>query len=276
MYTSAKPNHRISMPASKLPKSRQVYIALRDRIAQGFYDPMGGLPGEQSLAAEFGVSRVTLRRALAELESDGFIDRRRGAGTFLNAAGTPAPIVIDLADALAQLGAMGASTDVKLHDFAYEVAPANVCEALKLAPGARVQRSLRTRLLDGQPFSWLTTFVPEKIGETYTRDELSKKPLLSLLERAGYEIDHAIQDIGAELATPDAAKALHVDIGTPLISLSRTVFDATGCGIEHLRALYRPDRYRFRMELTRAGERDTRHWEPLSPSLTQDIPRDRN
>lgn len=264
------------MPASKLPKSQQVYLALRDRIAQGFYDPVGGLPGEQTLAAEFGVSRVTLRRALADLENDGFVDRRRGAGTFLNAAGSPAPIVIDLADALAQLVAMGASTEVELHDFGYEVATANVCDALKLQQGARVQRSLRTRLLDGEPFSRLTTFVPAEIGETYTREELAKKPLLSLLERAGYEVDHAIQDIGAELATPDAAKALHVDIGTPLISLTRTVFDATGSGIEHLRALYRPDRYRFRMELTRAGGSDTRHWAAHSTSLTQDISRDRN
>lgn len=264
------------MPASKLPKSRQVYIALRDRIAQGFYDPVGGLPGEQTLAAEFSVSRVTLRRALAELESDGFIDRRRGAGTFLNAAGSPAPIVINLADALAQLVAMGTSTEVQLHDFGYESAPATVCEALKLPTGSRVQRSLRTRLLEGQPFSWLTTYVPEAIGKTYSREELAKKPLLSLLERAGYEVDHAIQDIGAELAAPDAAKALHVDVGTPLISLTRTVYDATGSGIEHLRALYRPDRYRFRMELTRAGGGDARHWAAHSSSLTQDISRDRN
>jgi GntR family transcriptional regulator len=264
------------MPSSKLPKSRQVYIALRDRIAQGFYDPVGGLPGEQTLAAEFSVSRVTLRRALAELESDGFIDRRRGAGTFLNAAGSPAPIFIDLADALAQLMAMGASTEVKLHDFRYETAPASICAALNLPAGSRVQRSLRTRLLEGEPFSWLTTYVPEIIGKTYSRDELAKKPLLSLLERAGYEVDHAIQDIGAELAAPDAAKALNVDVGTPLISLTRTVFDATGGGIEYLRALYRPDRYRFRMELTRTGECDTRHWAPHTSSLKQDISGDRN
>ena len=82
-----------------LSKSRQVYIALRERITRGVYDQNGGLPGEQTLAAEMGVSRVTLRRALASLEEDGVIDRRRGAGTFLSASGKPAPITVDLADA---------------------------------------------------------------------------------------------------------------------------------------------------------------------------------
>lgn len=254
------------MAFGKLPKTRRVYITLHDRIVQGIYDSVGGLPGEQALAAEFGVSRVTLRRALAELESDGLINRLRGSGTFLNTSRLAPPIVVDLADALSQIVAMGASTDVRLEELTYESGATSVCEALRLSHGSRVQRSLRTRLIDGCPFSYLTTYVPEDIGQTYTREELATLPLLSLLERAGYEVDHATQDIGAELAAPEAARALQVDMGAPLIAMTRTAYDSAGRGIEHLRALYRPDRYTFRMELQRAGPRDTRHWEAFSPS----------
>ena len=150
-----------------LSKSRQVYIALRERITRGFYDQNGGLPGEQTLAAEMGVSRVTLRRALASLEEDGVIDRRRGAGTFLNASGKPAPITVDLADALSQLAAMGASTQVRLLGFGYEEAPADVAEALGLPRGAMVQRSVRCRLLNEQAFSYLVAYVPEAIGRAF-------------------------------------------------------------------------------------------------------------
>jgi GntR family transcriptional regulator len=246
-----------------LSKSRQVYIALRERITRGVYDQNGGLPGEQTLAAEMGVSRVTLRRALASLEGDGVIDRRRGAGTFLNASGKPAPITVDLADALSQLAAMGASTQVRLLGFGYEEAPADVAGALGLPRGAMVQRSLRCRLLNEQAFSYLVAYVPEAIGRAFSREDLAGRPLLSLLERAGCQVDHATQDLGAELAGPDAAQALGVDMGAPLISLTRTIFDADGAGLQHLRALYRPDLYRFRMELVRAGERSHRRWEPM-------------
>lgn len=252
------------MAGAKLPKSRQVYISLRERIAHGYYDVNGGLPGEQSLAAELGVSRVTVRRALISLEEDGFIERRRGAGTFLNAAGMPAPIPVDLADAMAQLSSMGASTRAQLLAFGYEPATGGVSEALRLRAGAMVQKSIRTRSIEGSPFSYLVAYVPEKIGRTFTKAELSRRALMPLLERAGYIVHSATQDIGAEVATPDVARALGIDIGAPLISLTRTTYDPSGAGIEHLRALYRPDRYTFRMELRRADEDSGRRWEPLA------------
>jgi GntR family transcriptional regulator len=147
------------MAVGKLPKTRRVYITLHDRIVQGIYDSVGGLPGEQALAAEFGVSRVTLRRALAELESDGLINRLRGSGTFLNTSRLAPPIVVDLADALSQIVAMGASTDVRLEELTYESGATSVCEALRLSHGSRVQRSLRTRLIDGCPFSARTSWL---------------------------------------------------------------------------------------------------------------------
>jgi GntR family transcriptional regulator len=252
------------MAGAKLPKSREVYISLRERIAHGYYDVNGGLPGEQSLAAELGVSRVTLRRALISLEEDGFIERRRGSGTFLNAAGKPAPIPVDLADAMAQLSSMGAATKAKLLAFNYELATSGVSEPLRLPAGSVVQKSIRTRSIEGSPFSYLVAYVPESIGRTFTKAELSRVALMPLLERAGCVVHNATQDIGAELATPEVAKALHIDVGAPLIALTRTTYGASGAGIEHLRALYRPDRYTFRMELRRADEDSGRRWEPLA------------
>jgi len=162
---------------------------------------------------------------------------------------------------------MGQSTEVSLLAFDYETALPDVAEALLLPQGAIVQRSVRTRRIDGAPFSYLTTCVPEAVGRTFTKDELGSRPLLELLERSGLVATQAHQDLSAELATPEVAQALDCEIGAPLISLVRTVFDANGRGIEHLHALYRPDRYAFRMALVRNGASAERRWEPARSQL---------
>ena len=252
------------MAGVELPKTRQIYLVLRELIASGALGADGALPGEQLLAAEHNVSRVTVRRALAGLEREGLIDRRRGAGTFVVENRAAKPLVADLADVLSNLIEMGRSTDVRLLSFGYQEPSAAVAELLRLAKGERVQRSVRVRIIDGKPFSYLTTHVPERIGVTYTEPELASKPLLALLERSGVSVDHATQEVSAVLASPEVAAALNVDIGSALIALTRAVYDAQGRGVEHLHALYRPDRYALRMDLKRIGGNNGRRWAPLA------------
>ena len=102
---------------------------------------------------------------------------------------------------------------------------------------------MRVRSIVRDPFSYLTTHVPAEIGRNFTRAELASQPMLKLLEHAGAKVEHATQRIGAGLATPPVAKALGIKTGSPLIELVRIVFDRTGRAVEHLHALYRPDRY---------------------------------
>jgi GntR family transcriptional regulator len=251
------------MPPSQVAKSHHIYLALRERISNGFYEGRGGLPGEQALAGEFQVSRVTLRRALSALKDDGYISTRRGAGTFFSERRKPEALQVDLTRAIAQLKSVSDITGVRLHNFCYEPAPANVARALKLAEGALVQRSVRVRLLDGQPFSHLVAYVPEILGRTYTDVELAEYSLSRLMERAGCIVDHAIQDVSAEAASPQVAAALGVEVGAPLLSLIRVAFSQSGAGVEYLRALYRPDRYTFRMDVGRVIERGPDEWAPL-------------
>ncbi len=74
------------------------------------------------------------------------------------------------------------------------------------------------------------------------------------------------------LATPDVAAALGVDVGSALIALTRVVYDAKGRGVEHLAALYRPDRYAFRMDLVRTGDDDGRRWSPVAAANADRAP----
>jgi GntR family transcriptional regulator len=246
-------------------KAKQVYLILRDRILSGAFGFGARLPTENELAEYYAVSRVTVRRALGELERERFIERRRSAGTRVIYRAAPAPVVADISGVLANIADMGRRTAVKLLSFDYVPAGGAVAEALGVDADTLLQRSIRVRAVDGVPFSYLTTHVPEGVAMTFTKQELAARPLLELLERAGVKVEHARQRISAGLATPEVAQALEVRAGSPLIELVRVVFDQSGRAVEHLHALYRPDRYAFAMDLVRSGTAGTKAWSPAAP-----------
>jgi GntR family transcriptional regulator len=243
-------------------KARRVYLVLRDRILSHALALGTKLPTENDLARFHRVSRVTVRRALAELAHENLIERRRSSGTRVIYQPSSKPLTADIANALATLVEMGERTASKLLSFDYVNADGPIAQALHLATGEKMQRSVRVRLVSGMPFSYLTAHVPERIGATYSKRELAAQPLLALLERSGIKIERASQRISAVLATPEAAHALKVRIGSPLIELTRIVYDSNGRGVEHLHALYRPDRYTLEMDLERAGEKENGIWAP--------------
>jgi len=244
-------------------KAKQVYLVLRDRILSGSLGFGAKLPTENELAGHHRVSRVTVRRALGELARERLIERRRSAGTRVIYRPSPAPITADISGVLANIADMGRRTAVKLLSFDYVPAEGAVAQALDVAADQLLQRSVRVRSVDGLPFSYLITHVPESVSITFSQQELATRPLLELLERAGVKVEHARQRITAGLATPNVAAALGVRPGSPLIELMRVVYDQSGRGVEHLHALYRPDRYAFEIDLVRSGAADTKAWAPV-------------
>jgi GntR family transcriptional regulator len=248
-------------------KARQVYLVLRDRIMSGAVVFGAKLPNENDLARAHGVSRVTVRRALGELQREHFIERRRSAGTRVVYRPQPSRMTADISGVLANLADMGRSTKVRLLSFDYVQASGPAAEALSADEHEMLQRSVRVRSVNGLPFSYLLAHVPERIGVTFSAKDMADRPLLELLERSGVKVERATQRISAGLAAPDVARALGVKTGTPLIELVRTVYDRDGRGVEHLHALYRPDRYSFEFDLVRSGDARKKIWSALPLAL---------
>lgn len=246
-------------------KARQVYLVLRDRIVSGAVQFGARLPNENDLALAHGVSRVTIRRALGELQREHLIERRRSAGTRVIYRPSPARMTADISGVLANIANMGRSTKVKLLSFDYVQASGAAAEALGVGEQDLLQRAARVRSVDGVPFSYLVTHVPERIGITYKAKDLADRPLLELLERSGVKVERATQRISACLAAPEVAAALGVTTGSPLIELVRIVYDRDNRGVEYLYALYRPDRYGFEFDMVRAGAATKRSWATLPP-----------
>ena len=252
-------------PQSTMPggeKARRVYLQLRADILSGGRGSGMLLPGEHGMASEYGVSRVTVRRALDALAADGLVERRPGSGTRVRGAPEPRRMAADLATLMPQIVAMGQHS-ARLLSFAYAVPPAPVARAMGVDGTAPMQRAVRVRSAEGRPFSHLSTWVPEDIARGYSEADLAAMPLYALLERSGVAVSGAAQTVTAQLAPPDVADALEVAAGSALLALVRLVRDADGRAVEHLTALYRPDRFQLEMELAREGEDDARYWRPV-------------
>jgi len=251
---------------ARVPLYHQIFVILRNRIYGGELTTGDLVPGEQELGAEFGVSRITAKRALNELADAGLVVRERGRGTRV-VKRPPAPAVTSSIEGwLENISLMGLATEARVLEFGYVAANEDVANALGVASGTEVQRAVRVRILDGKPMSFLVTYVPADIGRNYDRDDLNVMPLLHLLERAGVEVASARQTISATIADAAVASALSTHAGTPLIEVRRVVRDTADLPVEYIRVLYRPDLYRFEMSMRRVREKEGMRWATLAAS----------
>jgi GntR family transcriptional regulator len=244
------------------PRHHQVYIVLRQQIVEGTYPSGQPLPGEHELATLFSVSRITIRRALDRLGDEGLIIRRRGSGTYPQAPLQQEPLRANLRGLLENLLAMGLKTSVEVLSFAYVAASTDVARAMEIPVGTIVQKAVRVRRLKGTPFSYLTTYVPESIGRTFSKTDLGKRPLLVLLEDAGVTVSRADQTITAKLADTIVAPLLELDVGSALLAVKRQVRDEKGRVVEYIEALYRPDLYEYEMSMLRVAGTESPVWAP--------------
>ena len=252
-----------------LPKYHQVYLVLREQLQEGRFD--AGLPGELALMAQFGVARVTIRRALAQLSEEGLIERQPGRGTRPVRAGSAdhggtarsarsAPQTARLTGLLENLVTMGLRTTVRVLGVQHLRAPDEVAQALRLPPGAQVQKAERVRSTAEGPLSHLTTWVPEAMASGFGARELARKPILVLLEESGVKVGRAEQTISARLADVDMARHLDVAVGSALLAVRRLIYDEHDRPVQWLHGLYRPDRYEYQMQLSRVGSIDAKVW----------------
>lgn len=244
-----------------LPRYHQIYLVLREQLAQGDFPPDAPMPGELDLAARFGVSRVTMRSALDKLDRDGLIIRQRGRGTFARAPGSAVPPAnAEVRGMLENLVSMSLKTSVRILELGMQPAAPDVARELDMPVGAKVQKAVRIRSFKEGPLAYITTFVPEDIGRHFGRRELASRPMLVLLEEAGVKVDSADQTVSARLADHAVAPLLDLDIGAPLLAVTRVVRDKARRPVQLLRGLYRPDRYEYQMHLSRAGRDEARIW----------------
>ncbi|RMH55327.1 MAG: GntR family transcriptional regulator [Bacteroidetes bacterium] len=246
------------------PRHEQLSDWLRERIASGVFQPNDRLPSESQLVEQFGVSRITVRRALQTLEHEHLIYRRQGLGSFVQDTRVRQGLVrlTDFLEDMQQAGIEGTSR--VLHQGVVE-AEARVAEALEVEPGTRVLRLDRLRLGDGEPMAFDQTWLPMAYARLIEGRDLTRDTIYGILEREyGLRIERGRYRIDAVNAPAEVAEVLQVSPGRALLLIERTSFGELGRRIYFQRRYYRTDRVTYEMELERdPGQPSTAHGMPL-------------
>ncbi|MEO0981058.1 MAG: GntR family transcriptional regulator [Pseudomonadota bacterium] len=242
--------------AADAPLYQQIYALLRDRIVSGEITANQRLPAEQELIQMLGVSRITVKRALNELATSGLVRRQRGRGTVVTFDAAAPMVKGSFENLIDGLTRMDVDTQVQLLDCSITRPSEEVADTLELAKGQKVQRVVRLRRLEGEPFSYLVTYIPEDVAAGYDDADLATESLIALLERAGHAPRSADQTITAGAAEPAVAAMLNVAPGSPLLRIHRIMRDAGGRPVQDITAHYRSDRFQYQMSLSRGSDAD--------------------
>ncbi|MEV6010834.1 GntR family transcriptional regulator [Streptomyces sp. NPDC051976] len=228
----------------KLPLWYQVSQSLRASILGRRPDDPLRLPTEDELAAHYGVSVLTMRQALKELEDEGLITRYRRRGTFIEPTalrGAPVKLLGSVDAIVAQQS--GGRTAVLQHGPA--ALPPGVAEHFPDLDEAVAFRRLRCDE-EGEPTNWAENFVRPELAERIDLADLGRWPMTKVLRDVlGVRISRITDTVEARLADPDTARLLQVPLLSPILHYTGVTYDEKGRAVDVVRIHYRGDRFSF-------------------------------
>ena len=227
------------------PLHHQIFLVMRDQILSGRYGSSQLLPTEEELARTFGVSRITVRTALAKLVRSGLIKRKQGVGTFIRDQ-VPKAIRVGIREQRASLEQLSKTTKLKLLEIDRGTIPADVQAWFGCKPDAQFMRVVRIRTAS-KPVLLYLTFIPEAIGRRFSKAEYERMPHHELIKRAGIHVTFAEQVVTAALADPIVAARLKIEVGSPLLRIRTMYFNDRSRPVRYLEALASPAMFEFHM-----------------------------
>lgn len=236
-----------------------LYVQLRDALLHEVRD--GGLqPGdrfasEAAIRSRYGVSRATVRQALADLETSGVIRRVQGRGSFV---GVPKIRHVPLLTSFTALASsQGFTASHRVLQSSVEDVPADTAGQIGLAAATPCRFLRRVFLADGEPVGLAETWLPLDAlnghDDLLDPQQLDEGSMYEVLQRPpiGLDLDHAVETISPGVVDGPSAELLGCAAGIPVLLIRRLTFTADERPIESTRLLFVGDRYEYRVELRR-------------------------
>lgn len=224
---------------SNIPLYVQVYREMRSNIESGRWLPKQRIPSESELVEAYGVSRITVRRAIDELVKEGALVREKGQGTFV-APPKHSYRFTTLTSFTQELIEKGLRPGTKILDFRIIPACADLARHLRISLSSEVVRIERQRFADGEAVALNLSHVPHRLCMGISEDEVAANSLYKLLEvKYGLYIKKASRDFETVEAGPREARLLDVREGAPILKLVGTVSTGDDIVVDYCTEYYK-------------------------------------
>lgn len=224
-----------------VPAYQRIQNAIRKRIESNQLQPGDAVPSERDLAKLHQVSLMTARHALASLEREGLVERRRGIGTFVAAPKIHFNKLMSYTEQMAgrSLTASSKVLFAKLIDTEPEAAA-----RLSLPPTSSVIKLERLRHAAGEPFALETCYLSAVEFPGLLDAPVGRDSLFGILERNyKVELGYADEEVDATAADPRIAELLGVPRRDPLLRIRQVIYSTKGKAIMYVLGFYRSDRH---------------------------------
>ena len=241
-----------------IPLYYQIYKALKQNITDGIYKVGSSLPSESELIKKFKVSRITVRRALADLETDGYIVRQKGKGSIILRMKLERPLTVFnsfTGDALSR----GDKPSSIILQLTKQSAGVLVAEKLSIEPTNDIYFLSRLRLLNGRMVAIHRSYIRSDLGFVIKdKDFTSDTSLYAFLEEKGIELGSADETVEARLANTEVKRYLFIDdVARAVIYKERTTYDRLMKPVEFSENVYLGDQYKYSVHIVnvKGGEK---------------------
>jgi GntR family transcriptional regulator len=223
------------------PAYQRIQGAIRERIEGGHLKPGDAVASERELARIHRVSLMTARHALAGLEREGMVERRRGAGTFV----APPRIHFNkLMSYTEQMSSRGLAPSSKIIASKIVQDEAEIAARLNLPAASRMVKIERVRHTSEEPFALETCYLPADEFAGLVRAPLGRSSLFATLEREySVEITYADEEVDATAADARVGQLLEIPRGSPVLRIRQVIHAANGKAIVYVIGFYRSERH---------------------------------
>lgn len=239
-------------PLFERESGKPLYLQLKNhllqRIQQGEWQVGSHIPTEVEMKEEYGLSRATIRHALEELESEGYIERKKRFGTIVSHPRIK-PELMKLTSFTEDILARGLVPGSKTLDVDFISPPSKVRAAFCLEPEEKVWLIRRLRSGNNEPFGLHDLYLPPTLQ--FSPRELSNMSSYYQLldEKLGLKPAYATENLTASSASKEEAMLLNISKGDPVLVAWRNTYTAENQIIECVKILYRADRYEYSIQL---------------------------
>lgn len=237
---------------SPSPLFAQVRDSLKASIASGTLAPGAKLPSEAELEQRFGVSRVTVRQALSDLQKQAIIEKVNGKGSFVSAPKRGSSELGPLSGFYETMRRRGHVATGLVSGIERIVADPTLAAALRLPVSAPLAVVTITRVVDGEVHAFQRCYGSIGLIESMVKEDLGENDLLTVLNRRlGYPVARSHIDFEAINATPELAAALKTRVDAALLRIHITSYDGRDTPIMHNDFYARGDRFRYQLNAGR-------------------------